>query len=53
MDDIRNIPKLVEGLPGYKVENKTTELGGTNCNEWCQVHLKEYGFESNGPNIYI
>ena len=28
MDDIRDIPKLVEGLPGYKVENKTTELGG-------------------------
>ena len=51
MDDIRNVPKLVECLPGYKIDNKTTKLRGTKPNEW-RLHddpSRECNFNGEGP----
>ena len=53
MDNICNVPKLVDGLPRYKVDNKTAKLRGTKPDEWCLQNdpSKECYFDSKGPKM--
>ena len=34
MHNIRNVPNLMEGLPGDDVDNETTKLRGSKLHEW-------------------